>query len=518
MSHIRSIRYFPEELKEQFIDISRRKNHIVLFVLAIVGIFVQGFNITRVLVFSNAKLSTLNNRIYFSFYLILFIISVLYLLNQIWLRKKEKLCYYFDSVCISIFIIWNAGLTFYDSYSAGRIETAAIIISFMFFGALFLHRPYFMISNLLVAYLPFLLYALYLQAAGGLVNITIAVILSGIMVVNRFFSTIADLKQKQNIADVNKLLKDEKERFQLTYEQYELFLKYAHDILFIWDLKNDSIEFSDNWHDIFGFPVNIQNFTLWLGENRVVDGKKNKDIVKLRETLQTGQIHKEEEILIKGATGTEAWYKIRVWNQFDYEGFPRFGVGMLNDITTQKEIIIGLEREIQKDPLTGILNKTAIELRINNILKKADNNKNSALLILDLDNFKGINDEFGHPCGDYVLLECTFILKNIFDREADFGRIGGDEFIVFAKDITDAMLCEACDMVIKEIQEIRWQGGCVNASCSIGVTRLTKDINEYAQLYYEADDAMYMAKRTGKGKFCVYPKTTSNIDTVCLNQ
>lgn len=60
------------------------------------------------------------------------------------------------------------------------------------------------------------------------------------------------------------------------------------------------------------------------------------------------------------------------------------------------------------------------------------------------------------------------------------------------------------------MQEICWKGTCVNATCSIGATVLTEDIDEYAQLYYEADDAMYMAKKEGKGKFCIYPKIKSN--------
>ena len=518
MKNIRSILYFPEELKNQFFDISRQKNHTVLIVLAIVGVFIQGFNIFRVLVLTNAKLSTLNNRIYFSFYSFLFIISILYLLNQIWLKKNKNLSYYIDSVCISIFMLWNVGLTVYDTYSAGSIKTSVIIICLMVFGALFLHRPYFMIPNLLVSYLLLVLSTFRLQTTGSLVNITIAVILSGVMVINRFLNTISDLKQKQNIADINKVLKDEEDKFRLTCEQYDMLLKYTHDILFVWDLEKDLIKFSDNWHDVFGFPVIIQNFTMWLSKNSIIGEKKSKDIAKLRKHLQIGQIHKEEEILIKSVSGTETWYKMRVLNQFDHNGFSRFGVGILNDITAQKEIIIELEHEIQKDPLTGILNKTAVEMRINKHLKSMDKNKRVVLLIIDLDNFKKINDKFGHPCGDYVLIECAFILKTIFDKNAEIGRIGGDEFIVFIEDITDTMLHEACDVVIRKMREICWQGICVNASCSIGATSRTKDIKEYSQLYYEADDAMYMAKKAGKGKFYIHPKTKSSDDKIIITQ
>lgn len=435
MENIRSILYLPKELKNQFFDISRYKNRIVLFALAVAGIFIQGFNITRVLVLSTAKLTTLNNRIYFSFYLSLFVMSILCVLNQIWLNKNKKLCYYIDSVYISIFMFWSVGLTIYDTYSAERIETAVVIICLMVFGALFLHRPYFMIPNLLIGYLIFVLCTLPFQTAGSLINITIAVIFSGIMAINRFFNTITDLKQKQNIVDINRVLKDEEEKFRLTCEQYDMLLQHTHDILFVWDLKKDFIKFSDNWHDIHGFPVIIQQFTSWLAKNSGIGEKNSKEIARLREILQKGQTYKEEEILIKSVSGTETWYKVRVLNQFDYNGFPRFGVGILNDISMQKEIITELEYEVQKDPMTGVLNKVAVEMRINKHLRTPNTCKGAVLLVIDLDKFKCINDKFGHPCGDHVLIECAFILKANFDKNAEIGRIGGDEFIVFIKDI-----------------------------------------------------------------------------------
>ena len=507
MKNIRSILFFPKELKNQFFEISIQKNHFVLLVLAIAGVLIQGFNIIRVLMLTDSKLSTFNNRVYFGFYISLFIICILYISFYIWWSKKQKLCYYVESACISIFIFWNVGLTIYDTYSSKSVATSVIIICFMVFGALFLHRPSFMLPHLLCSYLLFIACTFHLQTAGSLVNLTIAVFLSGVVTTSRFLSTIADLKQRQNIADIDQVLKAEEDKFRLTCEQYDMLLKYTHDILFVWDLKKDFIKFSDNWHDILGFPICIPKFTLWLADNNALGEKMSQDISKLRELLKNGHIQKEEEILIQSISGIQTWYKMRVLNQFDYHGFPRFGVGILNDITTQKEIIIGLEHEIQKDPLTGILNKTAVEMRINQYLKTLHASQRAAFLVIDLDDFKSINDQFGHPCGDYVLIECAFLLKTSFDHHAEIGRIGGDEFLVFLKDISDKKLYEACHSIMEKMQNICWQGTCIHANCSIGATIVTEHNQTYAQLYYEADDAMYMAKKMGKGKVCVYSKS-----------
>ena len=156
-------------------------------------------------------------------------------------------------------------------------------------------------------------------------------------------------------------------------------------------------------------------------------------------------------------------------------------------------------------------------MRINKHLKQLDGSQRAVLLVIDLDNFKSINDKFGHPCGDHVLMECAFILKNTFNIDSEIGRIGGDEFIAFIKDTSEKRLHEACDQVISKMQEIRWRGARVNANCSIGITNISQNTNEYAQLYYEADDAMYKAKKLGKGTFYAYPKIINDNNSVIVN-
>lgn len=508
MTDIRSILYLPKDLKSRFINICRNRNGIVLMFLAVFGILMQSFNIIRVLVLSNAKLTTLNNRIYFSLYLFMLVISISYLTYHIWFDKNERVSRSVNAVCMSVFIVWNTCLTVYDTYSGGSAEISVFIISLLVFSSLFLHHPYYMLTNILGCYLLFLICTAHFQNAGSIINLTIAVILGSITSVNSFWVKISDLRQEQNIADINKLLKDEENRFRLTCDQYDMLLKNTHDILFVWDLKDDEIKFSDNWHDILGFPVKISGFSSWLMEHSEQGKERSSRIKNLRDSLKSGKSNQEEELHIKSVDGREIWYKMRLMNQFDKNGFPRFGVGILNDITAQKQVIVELEREIQKDQLTGVLNKTAVEMRIKKYLKDGDKHKGSALLVIDLDDFKMINDKFGHPCGDYVLMECASALKEVFNKDADIGRIGGDEFIVFIHDIKDKELYDECDKVIKKLDGIYWRGAHVNASCSIGVAARNDNIREYAQLYYDADDAMYMAKRSGKGKVYIYDHKT----------
>lgn len=500
MKNINSILYVPDEIKSKYIDISRNKNHKILVFLAIAGLFIQSFNIFRVLVLTNAKLSTLNNRIYFSFYLFMFVIGSLYLVSQIFISDKKKLIYTIDTVCLSIFMFWNVGLTMYDTYRAEFLQPSVFIVCLMFFGALVVHHPYFTVTNLIISYLMFSVMTLYFKDTGALLNVTIAVILSIYMVINRYLSVVAELKQKQNVIDINEILKKEENKFRLTSEQYDVLLKYTKDIMFVWNLKNDFIKFSDNWSEMLGLPTNIQNFTGWIKENNGPNDKTHIYISEIKEELKRGNTQKEEEILIKSISGREMWFKMNILNQFDDSGYPVYGIGMLYDITSEKATIKVLKDEMKKDPLTGILNKTAIEKIVNSYIEKDE--KTGVMLVMDIDDFKNINDKYSHLCGDYVLVECANILKSVFRDNAEVGRIGGDEFAVFIRKISDEALYEACNLVIGKMKEIYWQGTCLNIRSSIGASKLKEDTEEYKQVYYKADEAMYIAKRTGKGRIC----------------
>lgn len=500
MKRIASALCLPKELREEFINVSWYRNHISAFILAVIGAFIQVFNIFRVLVLSKSGLTTLNNIIYFSFYLVMLVICITYLVSQIWLRKDRYKSYLFDSVNILLFVLWNLGLNIYDTYSAESIKISVIIICLMAYATLFIYKPGYMLSILFISYFVMITSTARFYEPGSLINVTIALMFSCIISVNRFFNIICNIKQKQNIKDINKVLKEEEERFKLTCEQYDMLLKYTNDILFVWDLDKNLIKFSDNWHDLFGFPIRINNFTDWIKGNENFVEKKHNDISNMLARLKKGELHYESEVLIKNLSDIKAWYKMKVINQFDKNGYSRFCMGILNDITPQQKTIIELEHEIRKDPLTGVLNKTAFELRVNKILKSETNLEKAVLIVLDLDDFKNINDKFGHPCGDYVLKETAYILTNSFDKEAEIGRIGGDEFAIFLKNISDKMLYETAIWIIESMDKIYWQGEKINTSCSMGAVYLKKEINEYTQLYYEADDAMYTAKKLGKGR------------------
>lgn len=174
------------------------------------------------------------------------------------------------------------------------------------------------------------------------------------------------------------------------------------------------------------------------------------------------------------------------------------------DINPQMKRELYLHDQMKKDSLTGLLNKAATQDGIQDFLIKQPGTQ-FAFLILDIDNFKGVNDNLGHAAGDMVLGEFAKILKSQFRGRDIVGRIGGDEFVAFIT-ITDEQTARNKAKAVTEAihQPIIVEGRTLRLSSSIGVSLFPQDARDFAELYKKADNALYMAKKKGKDIFVLY--------------
>ncbi len=160
--------------------------------------------------------------------------------------------------------------------------------------------------------------------------------------------------------------------------------------------------------------------------------------------------------------------------------------------------LIEMRRRALTDSLTEILNNKTFEQNVSDVLK--ENLDSSALLFVDLDDFKMINDTYGHLVGDKVLKEVANILKRVTDKNDLVGRSGGDEFVVFLQKIhskEDAMyigkrICEEIAEMIRRMG-IEQEGG-----ASIGMAVAPEDGRNYEKLMKAADERLYRVKKSGK--------------------
>lgn len=184
-------------------------------------------------------------------------------------------------------------------------------------------------------------------------------------------------------------------------------------------------------------------------------------------------------------------------------------VAQFSDITDRKEHDQLIHRQANYDPLTNLPNRRLFHDRLSQAIKMAHRTRfQVALLFIDLDHFKAINDTFGHACGDALLLEVACRI-NSFVREADtVARLGGDEFTVTLPEIDDLQqVARIAQRIVDSIAtpfQLDEGGQLHTISCSIGIAIYPDDADTLEGMLRNADRAMYAAKESGRNHYISY--------------
>lgn len=187
----------------------------------------------------------------------------------------------------------------------------------------------------------------------------------------------------------------------------------------------------------------------------------------------------------------------------------------------QRQQIVQINSKLQglvgKDPLTGLLNKISVEYQVEKHLCRGASPCGLTFFVIDLDDFKSVNDQYGHPCGDHVLIEAAARLKSVFPEATGLGRIGGDEFAAVLDRALDQAEALAFGTQINcALGDIRWQNQPVAVRCSVGACACAGSDVTYHDLYVQADQALYLAKQKGKGRCCYFRITAKKSRTVAV--
>lgn len=179
----------------------------------------------------------------------------------------------------------------------------------------------------------------------------------------------------------------------------------------------------------------------------------------------------------------------------------------VKNIDEEKRTQLDLQRQAERDPLTGLYNRSAASKLIDEYLAYEPNRTEAALFMIDVDNFKEINDHFGHLYGDAVLCELADKLVGIVGSRGIGARVGGDEFAVLLKDSNTLQKIETMAMAIRTAFLATSQGvgdASHNISSSIGISLFPRDGKNFKELYAHADIALYAAKSEGKNSYKIY--------------
>lgn len=174
------------------------------------------------------------------------------------------------------------------------------------------------------------------------------------------------------------------------------------------------------------------------------------------------------------------------------------------DILSQKERVIdSLQMQASQDSLTQILNASSTRKLTDMYLSVSDGS--CVLIMIDIDDFKHFNDTYGHTIGDEVLVTVAGKIKNLFRGSDIVGRVGGDEFVVIMKNVSDLSIIRArCAQIIEKFNETKIPDErSAGINCSVGVALYPRHGGSYAELFAVADRAMYRAKSAGKNRYYI---------------
>lgn len=283
-------------------------------------------------------------------------------------------------------------------------------------------------------------------------------------------------------------------------ERYALAVNGANDVVWDYDIQADRLYVSERICDILG-----------LGNDKLGNLDQFKELLYAEDrTLLCGRILAraakkpsfQAEVRLKCKNGLYRWTLIRGTMLLNAQQKPERMAGSLTDISERKNNEQAMQYMAYHDMLTGLINRSALY----NEFSALRSNDTAAMIFLDLDNFKNINDTMGHSYGDRVLIEVGKRLKSLARKNIAVARFGGDEFVILHINYRNReLLHQYVRLIVRTIQEPFYMDGkLIKLQASMGIACYPEDGTTFDEICRNADTAMYDAKNKGRMQFSFF--------------
>ncbi len=306
-----------------------------------------------------------------------------------------------------------------------------------------------------------------------------------------------------DITETNRMM----EQLELEQKRYNLIIEKSEEMIFEVNLETNAMKISPKFEQKFGwtFPDKMEGDTI---EDRIKFWKVHEEdkptLIALIESLNGTDTENEGIFRLLDSNGDATWVRLEQYPMKNHKGQIIEIVGRIVDVdleTKEKERLI---EKSERDMLTGLYNKEAFEKIAREYLENNPDHL-SAVIFLDLDNFKKINDYFGHLTGDQAICDAATKLQVIFSNLDIICRFGGDEFCILVKDIPMNTLIGKLEWALDKMKETyRDVVHVVTVTASIGVALSPKHSSDFEELLSYADTALYYSKEKGKNQYQIY--------------
>ncbi|MBU5592477.1 EAL domain-containing protein [Clostridium sp. MSJ-4] len=308
-------------------------------------------------------------------------------------------------------------------------------------------------------------------------------------------------------------LKNHEKALKLSEERYKLVLEGANDAIWELDFSDDSFFISSKWEVISENTI-LDIDDLNEAISRYVHPEDIETVIKELQDHITGNSDNKEyyqsEFRIKTKYGKYKWVNSRGKIIRDSDGNAIKMAGSITDINEKKESQEKIRYLAYYDPLTNLPNRLWLKEKLNEIIEESGkNNEKFALLFIDIDNFKMINDILGHDFGDDVMKGISSTINQKLPPAAIMGRNGGDEFMVILKNTSHLKeVCALCHNILEPFKtSINIKDTNIYTGISMGICIYPFDGSTPKELLRNSDAALYHAKKNGKNQYCVFNKT-----------
>lgn len=297
--------------------------------------------------------------------------------------------------------------------------------------------------------------------------------------------------------------KYESDLMQQIQQSYQLVTRLSDGVMFEGDYHFDTFTLNDNFSRIFGFSPKIRHISDFLHPDVHVITEDTWKFIAMGKEFMKGSDQAYAEFRVRSDSGDEIWMRVDYMTIYDNQHRPKRLIGKMSNVDSQVRQLTQLETQAERDPLTKLFNRETMKTKTRTFLSQEGLGKHHAFFILDIDNFKQVNDSCGHAAGDVVLVKLADTMRRHF-RESDIlARLGGDEFVLLMKDVgNDAMLYAKASELLEGIHGLTEECNFgTEISCSIGISLFDRDGKTFDELYKKADAALYSVKSSGKNQF-----------------
>ena len=292
---------------------------------------------------------------------------------------------------------------------------------------------------------------------------------------------------------------------ELEAKKYEIIADISEEIPFEYEIETDTITYAKKYETIFGRKSIYRHPAQKFQSAGYVSEDTVENFTGIFTAAQNGESLHRTEYKLRNMKGEYEWHYSTFALIKNKQGEPLRAVGVLRNINTLKQDQASLLKRAQTDSMTGLLNKATTETYVREHLKEVQSGANDIVMLVDIDDFKNVNDTYGHLVGDEVIIEIANTLMRYTFNEGFVGRIGGDEFLVYLPNILDTQL--ACEKAQKYANDLRSKfpggNGKPKVTLSIGIAATDVPL-PYSDLMEQADAAVYQAKLNGKNGYVLY--------------